>query len=50
MSRNAVRDATSKVFEDFVSLVRIRYKELDQVTRHGIVPLPAEARLRLLTY
>lgn len=50
MSRNAAREATSKVFEDFVSLVRIRYKELDQVTRHGIVPLPAETRLRLLTY
>lgn len=50
ISRNAASQATSKVFEDFVSLVRIRYKELDQVTRHGIVPLAAETRLRLLAY
>jgi hypothetical protein len=50
ISRKTASEATTKVFEDFVSLVRIRYKELDQVTRHGIVPLPAETRLRLLAY
>ena len=46
----AAKEETAKVFEDFVSLVRIRYKELDRVTRHGIDPLTPETRQRLLTY
>lgn len=50
MARTAAKKETAKVFEDFASLVRIRYKELDRVTRHGIEPLAPETRLRLLTY
>lgn len=50
MARNAAREETAKVFEDFASLIRIRYKELDQATRHGIEPLATETRLRLLSF
>ncbi len=50
MARMTAKKETAKVFEDFASLIRIRYQELDRVTRHGIEPLAPETRLRLLTY
>lgn len=50
MARTAASEETTKVFEDFVSLVRIRYKELDQITQHGVLPLEPDKKERLLRF
>ncbi|QDT09295.1 hypothetical protein K239x_12410 [Planctomycetes bacterium K23_9] len=40
-----VRERVKDAFEEISDLVKIRYKELDRQTRHGLEPLPAKSEL-----
>lgn len=37
-----MNDRANQIFDKMLSLIQIRYKELDQVTRHGAMPLPED--------
>ena len=41
-----VDEHVEEVFQVIVSLVSIRYKELDRVTDHGLDPIPQESKIR----
>lgn len=41
-----VDEHAEEVFQEIVSFVDIRYKELDRVTDHGLEPLPKESKIR----
>ena len=41
-----VDEHVEEVFQEIVSLVSIRYKELDRVTDHGLNPIPNESKIR----
>tara|TARA_R110002049_G_scaffold305056_1_gene501001 strand:+ start:45822 stop:46532 length:711 start_codon:yes stop_codon:yes gene_type:complete len=44
MVRELVEDHVRGVFDQIISLVRIRYEELDRVTDHGLRPIPPDAK------
>ncbi len=48
ISRRMVKEASDRVFNDFVEIVFIRYRELDRVSQNGLVPLSNEERLRII--
>ncbi|WP_417734541.1 hypothetical protein [Rosistilla oblonga] len=41
------KEHVATIYRSILSLVDIRYRELDRVTNHGARPLPAELQLRL---
>ena len=45
MVRKAVSDHVTRIFNDTVALVNIRYQELDRQTSNGIRPLPEDSSL-----
>jgi len=47
-ANDAARRASKIVFDDFVAEIKIRYQELDSITKHGIRPLPPADRDRLI--
>lgn len=40
-----VDEHVEEVFQEIVSLVGIRYKELDRITDHGLVPIPEDSKI-----
>jgi hypothetical protein len=48
ISQRLVKEASERVFQDFVAIVSSRYQELDRLTRYGTQPLTAEDRERVV--
>jgi hypothetical protein len=48
ISSQVVAESSDKVFNDFVGLVSIRYRELDRITSHGRSPLSSAGREQLI--
>ena len=48
IGKEIVKLESDKVFNDFVSIVSIRYQELDRVSNYGLKALPAEERFRII--
>jgi hypothetical protein len=48
IGRQIVKDESDKVFNDFVSVVSIRYQELDRTSNYGLKPLTPEDRDRII--
>ena len=48
ISKRLVQEASDRVFEDFVAIVSIRYRELDRVSDSGRKPLRTEDRERII--
>ena len=48
ISKQFVKDASDEVFNDFVEVVSIRYRELDRISNFGLEPLSSEERQRLI--
>ncbi len=48
ISKNLVKEASDKVFDDLVSIVAIRYKELDRISENGSKPLSVDDRYRII--
>ena len=46
VDKDSVQKYVEEVFQEIVSLVSIRYKELDRVTDHGLDPIPQESKIR----
>lgn len=42
LARETVQKRSEEVFERVLQLIQIRYQELDQATKHGQLPLPAD--------
>lgn len=40
IAKQAVRERVEQIFQQTLDLIGIRYRELDQTTRHGTAPLP----------
>jgi hypothetical protein len=47
---NLTKERAEEVFQQVISLVDIRYKELDQLTDHGALALPKGSSLELLLH
>jgi hypothetical protein len=48
ISKRLVQEESDRVFNDFVAVVSIRYRELDRVSEYGIVALSPEDRERII--
>jgi hypothetical protein len=48
IGKQIVKDESDRVFNDFVSIVSIRYQELDRVSNYGLQPLSPEDRDRII--
>lgn|GEM_PF-2192228 len=48
ISKRLVKEASDKVFDDLVSIVAIRYQELDRISENGITPLSPADRYRII--
>ncbi len=48
IGRRLISERSNQVFEDFVELVKIRYRELDRVSRYGIQELSPTDRQRIV--
>ena len=48
ISKKLVKEASDKVFDDLVSIVAIRYQELDRISENGIKSLSPEDRYRII--
>jgi hypothetical protein len=48
IGKQIVKDESDKVFNDFVSVVSIRYQELDRISNYGLKPLTPEDRDRII--
>ncbi len=48
LSRRIVKDASDRVFDQFVEIVHIRYRELDRLSNYGLQPLSREDRNQVI--
>ncbi len=48
ISQAVISNQSNLVFEDFAELIKIRYRELDRISRYGIEPLSDEDRKRII--
>ncbi|MGV3484684.1 MAG: hypothetical protein ACO1RT_09730 [Planctomycetaceae bacterium] len=48
ISKRLVQEASDRVFDDFVAIVSIRYRELDRASDSGLKPLTPEGRRRIV--